>query len=406
MRITVLGPATALLCLLAPLARADSMSLDSVLVIVRARNPELQAAVRDVEAARARVRQAGALESPSLAYEVGKLGTPVSSEEREASLRLTQSAPLFGQRGKAIDVARFEAEIVEAEQASTLLRVEASTRRAYRQLQGDDLMLRTLEALSTASADLEEHSKIRMRAGTSRLLDVLRARAERARIENDRLEALRARREHEQALRTLMARPSQEAFVPADSLIAISIGDSLPTILTTAVPTRPRLLAARIAVERERAALGLARANRLPGAELSVGMDRVPGSDSPGWGGGVSISLPFAPWTDRRGRTSEVEAQLAAAESRLQSTTQEVESTIRNAYASAEAARQQLQTFERVLLADAEDAIRSALQNYRSGQIDGLEMIETLRTYRTIQVEHIRALLGYELARTDLLTAE
>lgn len=403
-----IGPVVALsfLFVFARPLRAETVSLDSVLAAVRAHNPELRAAARDVEAARARVRQAGALESPSLAYDVGKLGTPVSAEEREASLRLSQSAPLFGQRGRAVRVARLEEEIAEAERASTLLRIEAAARRAYAQLQADGLTLGVLEALRGSSADLEEYSKIRMRSGSARLLDVLRARAERARIENDRLEALRARQEHQQALRTLMARTGTEEIRPADSLRALAIRDSLPALLASAVPSRPRRVAARLGVERERASLSLARASFLPATEFAVGLDRVPGSDTPGWGGGVSLSLPFAPWTDRRGRASEAQAQLDAAQSRFQGTTQEVESTIRNAYLAADAARRQLETFETVLLADAEAAIRSALQNYRSGQIDGLEMIETLRTYRTIQVEHIRALLGYELARTDLLTAE
>lgn len=351
------------------------------------------------------MRQAGALGSPFLAYEVGKLGTPVSPEEREASLRFAQDLPLLGQRGKAVRVARFEVEIAAARQASTLLRFEAAARRAYRQLQADDLTLKVLAALRSSSADLEEYSKIRLRAGSARLLDVLRTRAERARIENDRLEVERARREHEQALRALMARPDVEAIHPADSLFALEVSDSLPALLAAAA-SRPRLVAARLTVDRERASVALSRANLLPSAELGVGLDRVQGADSPGWGAGLSLTLPFAPWTDRRGRTSEAEAQFGAAESRLRSGTQEVQSVIRNAFAAARAARLQLETFESVLLADAEDAIRSALQNYRSGQIDGLEMIETLRTYRTIQVEHIRALLGYELARIDLLTAE
>jgi cobalt-zinc-cadmium efflux system outer membrane protein len=393
------------LVLLSTSACAAPISLDSVLAVVRARNPELRAAAREVEAARARVRQAGALEAPSLSYEVGKLGTPISSEERESSLRVSQSASLFGQRGRAVRVAQFEAEIAEAERASTLLRIEASARRAYRQLQADELTLHVLESLHGSSADLEEYSKIRMRAGAARLLDVLRARAERARIENDRLEALRSRREHEQTLRTLMARSGLEEITPADSLRALDLQDSLSALLAAA-KSRPRLVAARLRVERERASLSLARSNFLPTTDLSLGIDRVPGSDMPGWGGGIGLSLPFAPWTDRRGRAGEAQAQLAAAESRLESSTQEVESAIRVAFVATEATRQQLATFETILLADAEDAIHSALQNYRSGQIDGLEMIETLRTYRTIQVEHIRSLLGYELARTDLLSAE
>ena len=65
-----------------------------------------------------------------------------------------------------------------------------------------------------------------------------------------------------------------------------------------------------------------------------------------------------------------------------------------------------MQQFDRYLIADAGDAIRTAIQNYQAGQIDGLELFETLRTFRAIQLEHVRALLNYELALTDLAVAE
>ena len=65
-----------------------------------------------------------------------------------------------------------------------------------------------------------------------------------------------------------------------------------------------------------------------------------------------------------------------------------------------------MRQFDRVLLADAADAIRTATQNFQAGQIDGLELLETLRTLRSIELEHLRALLDYELALTDLAVAE
>jgi len=79
---------------------------------------------------------------------------------------------------------------------------------------------------------------------------------------------------------------------------------------------------------------------------------------------------------------------------------------VRNAFEAARSAEQQVQQFDRVLLADAADAIRTATQNYQAGQIDGLELFETLRTFRSIELEYIRALLNYELALTDLSVVE
>jgi cobalt-zinc-cadmium efflux system outer membrane protein len=388
-----------------PQARAVGLDVDSLVAVALRVNPDLHAARAEVEAARGRWRQARALEPPAISYEVGKLGTDVSSEEREAELRLSQALPFPGQRARAGDVGRLDVALAEAELQSVSLRVQGDVTRSYRRLQAARLALRALDVIRTTAGDLEELTQVRLRSGTSRYLDVLRARAERVRLENDLLEAERLFRENRLALAALVPGISDESIDPPDSLAFTAIADSLPALLERA-RQRPRLLAARLAVERAASAAARARAERLPTAELSAGIDRVPGSDSPGWGGGITLTLPFLPWTDRGGRVSEATAVQAGAEARLIAVERDVGRTVMNAFATARTAEQQVLRFQGLLLDDAQDAVRAAVQNYQAGLIDGLELFETLRTFRSVQLEYIRALLNYELARIDLLLAE
>ena len=390
----------------ADLARAQALTLDSCVARAIANNPALRATERDVDAARARLRQAGAFEAPSLSYQVGKRGTPVNAEEHEAAVRVSQDLGAPGQRGRATNVARTELALADAGRESFALRLRGDVTRAYRRLQADALTIRAIESLQKTATDLGRMVEMRLRTGGARYLDVLRARSERVRIENDLLEAERALRENRRTLNTLMARAPDEPLIPADSLAYVPLADSLAPILQQARTTRPRVRAARLEVERGRAQVALAKNGLLPTASLSAGLDRVPGSDRPGVGGEVSFSLPFAPWTDRRSRISEARASHGSAEARLEATEREVDSALRNAFESARSTERQVQRFESVLLADASDAIRTAIQNYQAGQIDGLELFETLRTFRSIELEHIRALLNYELALTDLAVAE
>jgi len=387
-------------------ARSEGLSLDSCVVRALANNPNLRTADREVEAARARARQAGSFEAPSLSYDAGKRGTPVSHEEYETSVRLSQDLGAPGARGRAKAVARAEVAIAEANRESFVLRLRGDVTRAYRRMQADALNLETFESLRKTAGDLEKMVGARLRTGGARYLDVLRARSERARIENDSVEALRSFRESRRALNTLMADGPDEPIETADSLAYHPLGDSLQAIVPAAMANRPRLRAARLEVERGDSQVGLARNGLLPAASVSAGLDRVPGSDRPGFGGEVSFSLPFAPWTDRGARISEARASKGGAQARLEAAEREVELALRNAYESARTAERQVQQFDRVLLADANDAIRTATQNYQAGQIDGLELFETLRTFRSIELEYIRALLNYELALTDLAVAE
>ncbi len=387
-------------------AHAQQLTLDSCVVSAMASNPALRATDRDVEAAGARVSQAGAFEPPSLSYEAGKRGTPVSDDEREISFRLSQDLGAIGTRGRARSVARTELGISEATRASLALKIRGDVTRAYRRLQADALSLRALESLRRTAADFEQMVNGRLHTGGARYLDVLRARSERARIENDVIEALRSLHEDVRTLNGLMARRADAPIEPADSLFYVPLTDSLPNVLRRALEERPRLRAARLEVERGESQLGLARRARVPAASVSAGLDRVPGTDNPGLGGGISFTLPFVPWADRGARIREATASKGSAEARLESSQREVEVLVRNAFESALAAERQVQQFDRILLADASDAIRTATQNYQAGQIDGLELFETLRTFRSIELEYIRALLNYELALTDLAVAE
>lgn len=387
-------------------ARSEALTLDTCVVRALNHNLELRAADQDIKAARARIGQAGAFEAPSLGYDVGKLGTPVSRDEHETSVRLSQELGAPGARGRAKSVARIELAIAEATRASLALKLRGDVTRAYRRLQADALSLHRLESLRRTALDFEQMVSARLRTGGARYLDVLRARSERARIENDAVEGIRALREDRRTLNALMARGPEASLDPADSLAYVPLADSLQSLLTTAMANRPRLRAAQLEVERGESQVGLARIGRMPSASVSAGLDRVPGSDSPGIGGEISITLPFAPWTDRRSRIVEAQASSSGARDRLEAARRDVDLAVRSAYEGARSAELQVQQFDRVLLADAADAIRTATQNYQAGQIDGLELFETLRTFRSIELEYIRALLNYELALTDLSVAE
>jgi outer membrane protein TolC len=387
-------------------AGAEALTIDSCVTRALHVHPALRAADHDIRAARLRLAQAGALEAPTLSVEAGKLGTRVSHEEHDASLRISQELGAPGARPRARAVAQAELAIAQAARASLALRLSGDVTRAYRRLQADVLSLERLQSLRRTAGDLEQMVNARLRTGGARYLDVLRARSERARIDNDVIESSRALAADRRLLNACMARSAEASVELADSLVYVPLADSLPVLLAAALAERPRLRAAQSEVERGESQWALARNGLWPAASVSAGVDRVPGVSRPGFGVGLSFTLPFVPWTGQRARIDEVRAESDAARSRRQLAQQEVEAAVRSAFADARAAQAQVQQFDRVLLADAADAIRTATQNYQAGQIDALELFESLRNLRTIELEYIRALLSYELALTDLRVAE
>ncbi len=387
-------------------ATGSRLSLEAAIRQALERNPGVRAAARETDAARARRSQAGALEAPSFSYEAGKLATVVTPEERETSVRLSQAIPVPPQRSRALELGAAEVAIAEEQQEVVALRLRGDVIRAYRRLQVDVLALRTLGELQNGATDLEELTANRLRSGGAGYLDALRARVERVRLENEVIEAERSLQANRRALNLLLARSSDQPIEPSDSLSFVALSDSLPELISSALASRPRVRLARLQARREGAALAQAKSQFLPTADVSIGLDRVPGAGTPGIGFGVSITLPFAPWTDRRARVAEARALEGSAQARLEITEREVEALVRDAYANARSAGQLVTRLQGSLLPDAQDAVHAAVQGYQFGQFDGLALFETLRTYRSVQLEYVRSLLNYELAITDLTTAE
>lgn len=392
--------------LVTSVAGAQGWSLDSCLSVAEARNPDLKAAEHDIVAARARIHQARAFEPPLFSIEAGKLGTAVSRDEREQSWRLTQALPLPAQRGRGGAVASLDAELVGLDRESARLRIRGDVTRTYRRLQADILTLHVLRSLEGTARSIEEMTDVRLGTGAARYLDVLRARVELARLGNDLVDVHRSLGEHRRALNVLMARDGEAPLEPTDSLAFVPLADSLSTVLAHALRTRPRLRAAQLQIQREQLGRSLAQGNLLPTPEIGIGLDRVPGSSRLGVGTSLSLSMPFVPWTDRRARIAESGARVGSAQSRHEAAERSLESSVRSAYDAARATEEQVAVFERVLLRDAADAVRSATRGYQYGQIDGTDLFESLRTVRTVQLEYIRALLNYELALVELQTAE
>lgn len=402
-------PALFLACsilMLPAVGRAAALDPKEVVLRALANHPEIRVAQAEIAAAQARRQLAGAWEPPSVSLSAGKLATAVSGDEKEASLRVGQKFAWPGSRQPARKVAELEVAIAQARLDGISLRVRGEVLRACRGFQADEMIVQALIGLREAATDIEQQTTTRLGANAANYLDVLRPRLERARIENDLVEAERTLREERRRLNLLMGIESESSLVLSDSLRFVLLPDSLSDILANALQNRPSLRAAALEIEARSAGVQVAHNDRRPTTELSIGLDRVPGAQGPGLGGEISFDLPFVPWTRRPAAIQEARAHQAGAEAGLDAGRRNLESRLRDAWAAAQAAKLQIQSFQTQLLPDAQDALRAATQSYRFGQIGGLELLEALRVYRSIELESIRSLLSYHLALIDLDTAE
>ncbi|MGB8960103.1 MAG: TolC family protein, partial [Candidatus Aminicenantales bacterium] len=82
-----------------------------------------------------------------------------------------------------------------------------------------------------------------------------------------------------------------------------------------------------------------------------------------------------------------------------------VRTAVESAYTAAKSAEEQVLVYEKSLLRELEDELGIQLDYFRYGKAEAFSLLDLHRTYVLAQVEHLRALLLYNLALADLEVA-
>lgn len=352
-----------------------------------------------VDAADARVRQAGVRPNPTVSLDVeNAFGSgPFSGfSNAESTFAVTQDLELWGRRQARVDVARAEAgtavlqrdlAVIDAagRLALAYAEAEAAQRRAELAEEGLDLAL----ADARAALTLVEAGREPLFRGIQGEAEVAVARAtyDEAIAERDaafaRLTAV-----------AMLAAPVTEITISLLDLEPRSIpsGDVAPTVRVAE--------AERQAAERR---VGVERARTRPDVSVSVGFRRYEVEDATALTFGISMPLPF--FDRNRGNIDAAQAEVRAADARLVSARQDAQAD----HAAAEA--RLASSASRVRAADAgvsaaEEAYRLARLGFDAGRISQLELRATRTALISARSTAIDARLARVRAEIDLARLE
>jgi cobalt-zinc-cadmium efflux system outer membrane protein len=404
---SVAGAVLALACLTFPVFPDQGqrvLTLEKAVEIALARNPEVLSARAEVEASRGRSLQIGS--RPEAQITAGVEGMPIpgtdKDQETEISLSFEQMIEFPGKRSTRAELGRLGIGLAEAELQRITLVVTARVKRAYwlAVFTGSaELALDTsLTRLDRLLADLQE----KYRAGTAAYADVLRARAEKARLRNLRLEQENERRRARSELHRLLDWRSGEADALLDAMPFSPLSATLEDLQEHARSSSPSQKIAALRQDRAAAALKLARLNGSPDLTAALSLPSVrPG----GWGLSFGLTLPFLQPRLSKGLALEASAEAEVAGLLAAARERHARSALETAYASAKIAEEQVHVFEQSLLRELTDELRIQVEYYRYGQVDFHDLLDLHRTLVMAEIDHLRAILMFNLALADLEVA-
>lgn len=395
---------TALFAGFSAAARADEvLSLNSAVEEAKSNNPEILAAKRNYEAARARIPQELLPEDPMVEYVYDEMraGVPGLAGKPMRSYAISQKMPFPSKLFLRSDIASKDAKISYEGYKEKERDVIARTKSSYAELWyvGKALAInRENEALleqfcsSTAS---------RYSVGKASEQDALKAQVELAKIKNT-IVLLEQRRQIAQAkLNVLLNRDPCADIMIDEGLKAPEVNIPLEELLEKAKSTRPKLRAFKYAVEKGRSAYYLAWNEFLPDFTARYEQMIMDGVGDK-WKGMLGMSVPIWFWTKQASGVKEMKSELEMFRAEYNTMEQMALFDVKDAYARAESYKKLIKTFESSFIPQAEQTLKASLTGYEADQLDFLSLLDSERMLLEIKVDYYRTIFELWVSTAEL----
>ncbi len=361
-------------------------------------NPAVWEAFARYRAALQKLPQARALPDPKLAATQFVRRPETRVGPQITMLSVSQTFPWFGKLSDKEKVAAKEAEerreMFEAQKAEVVRQVKL----AYYDLAYLDQAIVIAEADQSLLEHYEKLAEARYAQGIGLQQAVVKLQAEITRDRN-RLELLRRQRvDAEATLNALLNRPAQSPVGKIALPSRPGAEVDFDRLYDVARQRRPEVQAALLQIERDEKRIDLARRNYWPDFTIGASMVNVGGRSDPAgllnppdqngkniYSFMVGINIPLR-------RRKYDAAVLEATESKIASqrgyrnTLNAAEAAVRRVGFRIQTLKEQISLFEKALLPQAEQALRSTEAAYSTGSLGVLDLLDSERTLLDVRL--------------------
>ncbi len=386
-------------------AQENGLTIDQAVEIALTRNPEVMAAATRVEAARGRTLQLRSRPEPQVFASVE--GVPIpglkkEGDETEIHLGIEQAFEYPGKRALRTAIGRSGEDMAAAELDRVRLLLTARVKKTYWSAAFAGAAVAALERTSSRLDALLEDLQAKYRTGAAAYADVLRARAEKARLRNQILDQAKEKRAAELQLDELLGRDPSEPIALLSALPFVPLAVDVASLLERARTTFPSFRLSALGMERAASAVKLAGLSRRP--DFLAGF-LLPSVRPNAWGVSFGLTMPFLRPGRAKGQAQEAAADAEVSRFAAEALDRRVRTAVESAFAAAKSAEEQVLVYEHSLLQELEDELGIQLEYFRYGKVEAFSLLDLHRTFVLAQVEHLRALLLYNLALADLEVA-
>lgn len=351
-------------------------------------NPTLLQARAQVQAARGRYLQAGIYPNPVVGYQAGEIGNEGRAGQQGGFIR--QEIVTAGKLRLNCAIATHEIRQAEDAWQAQRLRVLTDVRRGFYEVLAAQRTLELTQELVRIAEEGVKATEQLFEAKEAARTDLLQARIE---AESAKMLLQTVQNRYVASWRSLAAVVGAPEMQPTP-LIG-NLEDGIPQFtweetFERLLATSPQLAAAQAGVARAQAALSRECAERIPNVELQVGVqqDNVTGDTI----AGVQLAVPIPIYDRNQGNIRRAQAELSLAQHEVDRVRLALQQRLAAVFEQYLTARQQIDTYTREILPNAQESLKLVSAGYRQGELSYLELLTAQRTYLQANLAYLEAL--------------
>lgn len=385
-------------------------SLDAIVELALANNPEVKAGRLKIERLSEKIDQATALEDPVAALTVGELAQTAAGQV-DYIVSLTQALPYPGTLDARKAVAEQNVLVASSELLEVVERVAAEVRRVYWRRYA---VARAIEVTEQDKQILKQISDVidaRARVNEAQQADQLRISLRLAELDQE-LDRLKQQQQSLDAMMNRLLNRRADAPLPTPSATDWTAAEiDRKALIAEAEQSYPSVLVQRRRVEGFRQQFKLAKVERRPDFRVgvqyaAVGNDGIAGSANGDDQFAVTgaMSLPF--FSDKYDAMErEAFRGIGEALMGLDAAQGRAANLAEDAIARMQSEQSMLNRLKRQMIPDSERTFELSLAGYRAGNESFIQLMDDWQRTLDLQLAAHHAQARYEQARADLAAA-
>lgn len=298
------------------------------------------------------------------------------------------------------DVQSVQIEIANAELQNKINSITAEIKKAYYAVVLNGSLVQLAKENVKIADEFLLTAERKLDAGFVTSLDVLNAKVNKTRAENELKNIENEFRKSNSELRLLVNAEINDVKIESDSIISFN-EIKFDELLSNAMQNNPEIVLSRLKKEKAENNISLAKSLLLPNFSLKYYNQKL-GGESGYYGFEVGLRIPLWFWAENSGTISEANIDKKISQTEEDFVSRKIKAEVKSAFDDYTNSKRQMEFINTDVLNEARQILDATRRSYEEGTASYTDFLQALKTYSEVQQTHSGNWYNYKISIINL----